>query len=257
MKFKKIKLIFLVFLLYSTVVIENIRYFNKLETDESPKLYIPPPENINLMTFGYHENFADSLWLRWLQNPEDCGKEKIPRLVFEKEYEGYKSKHKDLYKLDLGFDRNKRKVCDKGWSFLMLDAISNLAPKFRYVYLIGTSILSVIVDDHEGAAIIYEKALKQFPQDWKLYYGAAYHYMYELDDTSKAAEYLRKAGNYGAPSWVFSLASKLYTKSGQAFLGLTSLKQYREIISKTGDLVKLNLIDERISVLEKQLKLIK
>lgn len=247
----------LIFLLYGTVIVENIRYFDLTSKDENKKLYIPPPENLNLMTFGYHENFADSLWLRWLQNPEECGKDKISRLSFEKEYEGYKEKNKDVMNLKLGFDRNQRSVCSKGWSFLMLDAITNLAPKFRYSYLIGTTLLSILVEDHEGAALLYEKALKSFPQDWKLYYGAAYHYLYELDDVEKAAEYLRKAGNFGGPEWVFSLAAKLYSKMGKAFLGLTSLKQYRQIIEKEGDLKRLTEIDERISVLEKQLKSIK
>ena len=240
-------------LLYLSLVIVNVIYFNKLKDKADKSLLIPPPENVHLMSFGYAENFADSFWLRWVQNPEECGKGKIARIEFEKNYKGYKGENKNKQDLKLGFDRDLRRVCSKGWAFLMLDAITNLAPRFRYSYLVGTTILSVLVDDHEGAAILYEKALKQFPSDWKFFYGAAYHYLFELDDIEKAAKYLRQAGSLGAPKWVFSLASKLYSKSGQIFLGITSLKQYKAYLEKTGDSTKVKEIDERISKLEAQL----
>ncbi|MCB0391857.1 MAG: hypothetical protein KDD58_11230 [Bdellovibrionales bacterium] len=248
------KLSLLLFLLYSALIALNVHDLNQESEGLNKKLFIPPPEQIKLMTFGYHENLADSLWLRWVQNPEECGKEKISRTVFEDNFQGYKEENKGKQDLSLGFDREKRKVCDKGWSFLMLDAVTNLAPKFRYSYLVGTTILSVLVEDHEGAALLYDKALKNFPDDWKLFYGAAYHFMFELDDIERAAKYLRRAGDLGAPHWVYSLASKLYTKSGQVFLGITSLKQYKVYLEKTGETKKIKEIDERISQLESQLR---
>ena len=247
------KLLSLAILLYSTLITVNVVFLNENENTEKQLLLIPPPKNIRMMTFGYHENFADSFWLRWIQNPEECGKEKIPRADFEENYAGYMGVNKGKQELNLGFNRNKRKVCAKGWSFLMLDAVTNLAPHFRFAYLMGTTMLSVLVEDHEGAALLYEKALKNFPYDWKLYYRAAHLYLFELDDIEKAAKYLRKAGNYGAPQWVYSLSSKLYSKAGQVFLGITSLKQYKAYLEKSGDEKKLKEIDERISNLESQL----
>ncbi len=248
------KYFILAILLYVTLVTVNVVYFNKLQVQTQKVLLLPPPKSIKLMTFGYNESFADSLWLSWSQAPEECGKNRILRSQFENDYKGYKSNNKKIVNLDLGYDRNKRKVCSLGWSYLMLDAITNLATKFRYAYLTGTTILSVLVEDHEGAALLYEKALVNFPKDWKLHYGAAYHYLFELDDIPRAARLLKKAGQLGAPQWVFSLSSKLYTKMGQAFLGISSLEQYKVYLKQIGDKDKLKEVDERIQKLKDQIK---
>ncbi len=245
-----IKLCIFAMLLFTSLIVANVVYFQEKREKNKIKVVIPPPSNINLMTFGYHENLADSLWLAWSQQPEECGRERIPRQIFEANFEGYKSQYKDSIELKLGFDRDERNVCPLGWSFMMLDAITNLAPKFRHAYLVGTTVLSVLVDDHQGAAILYEKAIRTFPQDWKLYYGAAYHYLFELDDIQKAAVYLRRAGELGAPQWVFSLSSKLYTKVGQAFLGVSTLKQYKNYLLEMGDHEKIKEVDARILNLE-------
>jgi tetratricopeptide (TPR) repeat protein len=231
----------------------NIYNFEKSNNLSSKKLYLPPPENLRLITFGYKENFADSLWLNWTQNSDVCGKEKIPRDFFEKSFSGYKAKNKGTLDLNLGYSREDRKVCDLSWSFLMLDAITNLAPKFRYAYITGATILSVLVEDHQGAALLYEKGLTMFPWDWKLHYGAAYHYLFELDDIQRAAILLRKAAELGGPEWTLSLASKLYSRAGQAFLGILTLKQYKQHLKSIGDEERIKEVDQRIALLETQL----
>ena len=39
--------------------------------------------------------------------------------------------------------------------------------------------------DREGARLIFEKGLRQFPQDWSLAYAAAYHYLFEIQEKTK------------------------------------------------------------------------
>jgi len=212
-------------------------------------LFIPPPPGIKFTTFGFNELLADSLWLRWIQSPAECGKGKIPRSVFEKNYTGYKIDQKNMVKLNGGWDRSQKDVCVKGWSFQMLDAITTLAPRFRMPYVSGPIILSVLADDHEGAKILFERAVEQFPLDWKFHYQAAYHYLFELDDVRRAADHLYKASNLGAPQWTKSLAARLYTKVGQAALGIIALKQYRLVIED--DKVALKEVNERLAKLEK------
>jgi tetratricopeptide (TPR) repeat protein len=255
LKYYNLKLGSLVLLLFLTLIVVNHHHFKNLKSEDKKKLLIPPPQNIQLITFGYEEVFADSFWIAWAQHPEECGKEKIPRSVFESSFQGFKEEYKDIIETKISYNRGERAVCSLGWSFLVLDAITNLAPKFRYAYLVGTTVLSVLVEDHQGAAILYQKALKVFPTDWKLYYGAAYHYLFELDDVQTAARMLKKAGEYGAPEWVFSLSSKLYSKLGQLFLGVSTLKQYKEYLKRTGDLEKIKEVDNRILNLEKEMNL--
>ena len=76
--------------------------------------------------------------------------------------------------------------------------------------------LSVLVDDREGAAALFNKGVQHFPEDWELIYRAAYHELFEMQEPEKAAKLLKKAGERGAPRWVYALSSKLYTKLGQA-----------------------------------------
>ena len=50
--------------------------------------------------------------------------------------------------------------CNEGWVYHMLDRITDFSPKFLYAYVHGGLLLSVLVDDREGARQIFEKGLK-------------------------------------------------------------------------------------------------
>ncbi|MNL16533.1 hypothetical protein D3C87_1375830 [compost metagenome] len=67
--------------------------------------------------------------------------------------------------------------------------------------------------------------MKAFPTDWPILYRAAYHYLYEVNDKKRAAELLIEAGKNGAPSWVFSLAGRLYSDTGKLDLAKALLEQ--------------------------------
>ena len=131
---------------------------------------------------------ADSFWLRALQNFDFC-----------------------------------EKPCRKGWVYHMLEVVTDLSPRFRMAYAMGGSTLSIVLGDIEGAALIYEKGLKNFPKDWSLAYRFAYHELYERKNLKKAADLLKQAGQNGAPLWVQNLAARLYQQSGQIDLGRSVL----------------------------------
>jgi tetratricopeptide (TPR) repeat protein len=107
----------------------------------------------------------------------------------------------------------------------MLDSITNLSPNFRIPYAAGALALTVVITDIDGATKIFDKGVKAFPNDWPLLYRAAYHYLYEVNDKKRAAELLIAAGKNGAPSWVFSLAGRLYSDSGKLDLAKALLEQ--------------------------------
>lgn len=163
--------------------------------EESQK-HLPPPQVIKHLTFGYAEVMADSLWIRSLQDFDYC---------------------------EMQIQKN---ICvNNSWLFQMLDAVTNLSPHFRIAYAAGALALTVIISDIEGATKIFDKGVKNFPNDWPILYRAAYHYLYEVKDKKRAAELLIQAGQNGAPPWVFSLAGRLYSDSGNTELAESLLAQ--------------------------------
>jgi hypothetical protein len=131
------------------------------------------------------------------------------------------------------FDFKESGVINKGWVYRTLDLVTTFDSRFRMPYINGAPTLSVLVHDKEGARLIFEKGIKNFPQDWSLLYRASYHYLYEVHDCKRAAELLNEAGKYGAPKWVANLASKLYTKTGQHQLARTVLVDIIERVKGT------------------------
>jgi hypothetical protein len=114
--------------------------------------------------------------------------------------------------------------CKDGWVYSMIDAITELAPRFKPAYKSGALFLSVLVNDAAGASAILEKAVRMFPYDWNLFYIAAYQAMAEENDSAKASRLLVRAGQLGAPSWVFPLAARLSLKEGQLELSKSILE---------------------------------
>ncbi len=174
------------------------------------KQLLAPPEHLKLFTFGYHETVSDSLWLRVIQDIDTCGRD-----VGDEDF------------APLAEPKPKAPgppICKDSWVFHMINAITTMTPQFRIPYSAGGSILSVIVNDPTGAAVIFDRGVKQFPNDWVIAYKASYHYMAELNNIPRASELLVQAGKNGAPYWVFSLAGQLMTKSGQAMLAKTILE---------------------------------
>ena len=133
----------------------------------------------------------------------------------------------------------------------MLDAVTDLSPKFRTPYGIGGSNLSVIAEDHIGAKIIFEKGAKQFPDDWQLLYQGAYHFLYELNDLKTAGLWLKNAADKGAPDWLYSLSSRVYTEAGQIEFGIKRLEDY---LNKQTDPSLIKDIKNRIYNLKKSLE---
>lgn len=150
------------------------------------KSLVAPPAEIEHLTFGLQESVADGLWLRAIQDFDGCEVS------------------------DLG------QACppSKSWLYEMLNAITNLSPQFRTAYLSGALALGILVGDNVNAGKLYDKAVLAFPNDWQILYYAGYHFLYEIHDPIKAAGYLERAAENGAPSWVYSLAGRLYVEGG-------------------------------------------
>lgn len=170
---------------------------------------ILPPKDLPQFTFGHRDTFADSFWIRTIQDMDYC--ENGPALPVPTNTSQEKLIH--------GQQEWAPPSCHTGWVYHMLDTVTELAPRFKTPYISGALTLSVIVADRQGATLLFEKGLKQFPNDGRLAFYAAYHMLYEEANPKRAAELLIQAGkNGGAPAWVFSLASRILQKDGQVEL---------------------------------------
>lgn len=217
---------------------------------DHPPIYIPPPKYIHHFNFGYYESISDSLWLRWIQDVDVCGAKKVSRqkVLPQKEIPRHITGSLNSIQDEI-FIPLRQEICDKGWSFRLLDAITRLTPKFRMPYAVGASTLSVLIDDHLGAKIIYERAFKYFPDDWHILYRASYHYLYELNELETAAQLLSKAGDSGAPLWVKSLASRLATRVGKIDLGILILEEYFQSLKNRGTVAYRKEVKTRLKAL--------
>lgn len=160
---------------------------------------IAPPPQLNRFSFGYQEVIADTLWIRAVQDFDYC---------------------------DKAIGKN---ICiNNSWLFKMLDTITDLSPNFRIPYAAGGLALTVIITDIDGATKIFDKGVKAFPNDWTITYRAAYHYLYELNNKKRAAELLIQTGQNGGPSFVYALAGRLYSDSGNVELAEALLREMTE-----------------------------
>lgn len=203
-----------------------------LDSAKPVGFHVAPTLALRHFTLGFDELLADSLWLRLIQDYDLCeqqrAEEGAPRIGV-----------------------NRVSDCRKGWVFHMLNVITELAPKFRMPYATGGVALSVLVDDVEGATILINKAVRRFPHDWPILYRASYHFLFELDDKSRAAELMVRAAQNGGPDWLPLLAARLYTKAGKAYLGHSVLSHFEK---QYGDNPGLEKLRERLRDLRSKLE---
>lgn len=186
--------------------------------DRHPTLL--PPENIEHFTFGYGDSIADSLWIRSIQDMEFCGATSVTAQVSQFD------EPKSPVQTDPTGAPKSAAQCKKGWAFHMLNEITDLSPKFEIVYTMGATGLSILVDDREGAEIIFDKGVVAFPRVWQISYTAAYHALFETGNLEKGARLLKQAGDSGAPAWVYFLATHVYSQAGLAELGKAVVEEY-------------------------------
>lgn len=225
-----------IFFFVGTIVVSQSNLIVKEE-----KYLNPPPELVEHFHFGFADSVADSLWLRWIQDSDYCQTYLSPVQVVDP----------PIAPQDSLLANPRHRICDNSWSFKMLDAVTKLSPKFEMPYLTGAVSLSVLVEDYEGATVIFDRAINNFPDDWRMLYRASYHFLYDKNDLPKAADLLIRAGRTGGPVWLPSLAARLYDREGQLELGIDTLKSYRQNLK---DEHQIKFIEARIAELEGRLR---
>lgn len=81
---------------------------------------------------------------------------------------------------------------ERSWLYYRFKLISDLDPTFYENYLHGGVYLSIIKDDLEGAAEIFEKGLIFYPKDFQLLYNTAFNYHFQLRDFGLSLKYYKR-----------------------------------------------------------------
>jgi tetratricopeptide (TPR) repeat protein len=186
------------------------------------KVLIMPPPHLQYFSFGMQPVIADNLWIRAIQDFDYCENQLA-----------------------------KTKCQDNGWVYFMLDAITDLAPDNLAAYSDGGVSLSVIVNDSKGASKIYDKGIKIFKNDFSLLYRAGLHAYYDEKNMTKAADrFLQAARLQGLEgSWLYSLATRLYTDAGKKEV---ALKLYHQMEEQKLDEIYLKRMREKLGLPEDQ-----
>ncbi len=209
------KFIILVFSLF------GIGFFGGVKELDRKPLYFAPPNVLQYFSLGYRDFLANLLWLRFIQDADFCS--------FEK--------GKPVYK-------GGKKHCELGWSYNMVDAISELAPRFKTPYTLSPVIMSIFTGDKKGAERILLKGLKNFPKDWRINFYAAYLYAIDIKKPELAARYAYQSAKNGGPYWLYSLSAKKYGEANERLLGETILT----------NLLKRNLPNKQKTYIQEHLK---
>ncbi len=78
------------------------------------------------------------------------------------------------------------------WMYLRFNTLNRIDPNFYEVYRFGGQYLSIVKDDLTGAAEIYERGLKLFPDDFWLNFHAGFHYFFEMGNRKRSLEIFKK-----------------------------------------------------------------
>ncbi|MDO9181764.1 MAG: hypothetical protein Q7U04_05120 [Bacteriovorax sp.] len=132
------------------------------------------------------------------------------------------------------------------WMFLRFNSISKLDPQFYENYAFGGPYLSIVKDDLEGASVIYDKGLLQFPNDFSLLRDAGFHYHFELGNYSKSyAIYSRLKNHKLSNPVIISNLARLEIEKGNPQLAfnllLTQLKSIKDKDSFLAQKIKSHL----------------
>lgn len=182
-----------------SLIVATKIYLKPYKSPSSYTYFINPSPYLEHFTFGYKELVADMLWLRTIQDVDHCER-----------------------------DLKEKEVCANSWVYRMVDKVTDLSPKFRIIYATVPLLLSIAINDLDGAILLLEKGLKYYPNDWKILYRGGYLYLFEKGDKVTAANYFLRAQKNGAPDWLATYATRLYTEAGRVELAQKLVDEYKE-----------------------------
>ncbi|MCK4518512.1 MAG: hypothetical protein KAU12_00185 [Candidatus Omnitrophica bacterium] len=162
---------------------------------KSELLYLPYHKNINRFSLGFNEIIGDILYIKAIN-------------YFGEHY-----------------------LSDRSYPYLyqLLDAATDLSPRFKDVYEFGAIILTFEVDNPDLSSRLLEKAIKNNPDYWRFPFYLSFNNFFYLNNFETAAHYMKEAAILpGSPAYLTGLTARLYSKAGEPETALTFLYQIYE-----------------------------
>lgn len=170
------------------IVYLNIN-ISKMTSSENGGRLICVSDYTKYFSFGNNSQLADFFWLRFLQETDAYNEFRIA--------DGH--------------------LCPdqiSSWHFHIINVAMDLDSRFYVMASVAPLIVSITISDSVGASKLFDKAVENFPNDWRILYQASYQAQIEEKNLKKAADLLYRAGKNGAPRWVLSLSGGLYNEIG-------------------------------------------
>lgn len=137
-------------------------------TEKNVFVTLPPGKTLKILSFGFHELTADMLFIWTIQ-------------------------FYSTYNLSNRFDYLEN----------IFNAITDLEPRYKDVYIVGSWIMALEAKDIEMAIRLLEKGSRNMPDQWIFDYEASFYAYRDLKDYDRAVKYLQKAAQRpGAPSLI-------------------------------------------------------
>jgi hypothetical protein len=173
-------------------------------------LYLPDGRGLNLLSFGYNNLVADLLWFNTIN---------------------YFGKH-------FHTDQNYQ------WLGHMCDLVTSLDSKAKYVYEFCSTMLSWEANLPNDSLKVLDKAVSNFPQDWKFLYLRGFTEMFFLkNDQAALADFTSSARLPGA-SWIAArLAAKKIALSDDP---KSAVEFLQEILKGTSDPIQRQALEGRL-----------
>ncbi len=183
--------------------------------DAADKYYLPPPEQLKVISMGYREAVADLVWVNAIQHAAD-----------RRFYAGRRFPWLERY----------------------VDAVLALNPYLLKVYLWIDGTLTYArgrMNNHDWRRAIHymERGHRAFPRNWELLFklACAWTELRTKDPATQsrnrrlAADYLWKAHLVGGgPTWLGSLAARYWSEEGQWMLAYRrTLEEFKSTDNKS------------------------
>jgi tetratricopeptide (TPR) repeat protein len=166
-------------------------------------LYISSGKTLKRMSLGFDGLMADLYWLRTIQ------------------YFGRKAQQV----------KGVRNISDvSGWHLDLLEPLLNITteldPHYLAAYRFGALFLPDI--DPEGAVRFVERAIRENPNEWRLYQDLGYIYWKQGRFREASETYARGSGVPGAPTWMKTMSANMLAKGGDRETARAMFKQIYE-----------------------------
>lgn len=154
--------------------------------------FLPKGEYLKVAVLGYRQAVADLIWIKAVQH--------------------------------LG--ERKPSIQSYLWAYHAADVLTDLDPKFSFVYQSVGTVLGVWAERPKESIAILTKGMQHNPTVWELPFFTGYDYYYLLNQPREAARYFQIASELpGAPDYLGRLAVRMSVEAGDHSAALEFLQR--------------------------------